>query len=499
MIPILVYMDQKKKYHSQLTRRSFIKKTGLTTSLFSLYPLSFSSFFSNSTDDKRIIVIGAGLAGLSCAYELDQAGFNVILIEARSRPGGRVNTYREPFSDNLYSEMGAEYVDSSDTYIHEYCKKFDLKVLPAKQYDGVYVKGQTSTIEGLRSGRDLLPFKGALEGKLFGQEVQYIQKWIDLVKQKGISSPEVQALDKISVEDILKEGGAPKDIIDLYTYANATEQTAVPSKMSALYMVLSNTRTSNFSENTVEGRIFGGNDQLPKTFAKKLGTKIMYNRPLQRLDYDSNGITATVKENERLVQIPAKKCVLAIPASILKNIDINPGFSIEKINCINNQQYGHAMKIAMQYRQRFWDDKNSIGQRVFTDTPLRRVYHFSIDQPGPRGILLSFTSGEDAIKLGRLDKNERLNIAQNTCRDIWPEAPNFWEKGVVKYWNEDPWVKASYSFAGIGQKGFREILAKPEGPVFFAGEHTAIQRASMNGAIESGMRVTEELKRADIS
>ena len=499
MIPILVYMDQKKKYHSQLTRRSFIKKTGLTTSLFSLYPLSFSSFFSNSTDDKRIIVIGAGLAGLSCAYELDQAGFNVILIEARSRPGGRVNTYREPFSDNLYSEMGAEYVDSSDTYIHEYCKKFDLKVLPAKQYDGVYVKGQTSTIEGLRSGRDLLPFNGALEGKLFGQEVQYIQKWIDLVKQKGISSPEVQALDKISVEDILKEGGAPKDIIDLYTYANATEQTAVPSKMSALYMVLSNTRTSNFSENTVEGRIFGGNDQLPKTFAKKLGTKIMYNRPLQRLDYDSNGITATVKENERLVQIPAKKCVLAIPASILKNIDINPGFSIEKINCINNQQYGHAMKIAMQYRQRFWDNKNSIGQRVFTDTPLRRVYHFSIDQPGPRGILLSFTSGEDAIKLGRLDKNERLNIAQNTCRDIWPEAPNFWEKGVVKYWNEDPWVKASYSFAGIGQKGFREILAKPEGPVFFAGEHTAIQRASMNGAIESGMRVTEELKRADIS
>ena len=487
------------KNQNQFTRRTFIKKAGLTTSLFSLYPLSYSSIFSNSTDDKRIIVIGAGLAGLSCAYELDQAGFNVMLIEARSRPGGRVNTYRDPFSDNLYSEMGAEYVDSSDTYIQEYCKKFNLKILPAKQYDGVYVKGQTSSIEGLRSGRDLLPFKGTLEGKLFGQEVQYIQKWIDLVKLKGINSPEVQALDRISVEDILKEGGAPKDIIDLYTYANATEETAVPSKMSALYMILSNTRTSNFSENTVEGRILGGNDQLPKTLAQKLGTKIMYNRPLLRLDYNSNGIIATVKEKQRLVQIPAKKCVLAIPASILKNIEINPGFSEEKINCINNQQYGHAMKIAMQYRQRFWDNKNSIGQRVFTDSPLRRVYHFSIDQPGPRGILLSFTSGEDAIKLGKLDNKKRLNIAQNSCRNIWPEAPMFWEKGVVKYWNEDPWVKASYSFAGVGQKGFREILAKPEGPVFFAGEHTAIQRASMNGAIESGMRVTDELKRAESS
>ena len=498
MIPILVYMDQKKKYYNQLTRRSFIKKTGLTTSLFSIYPLSFSSISCNSTDDKRIIVVGAGLAGLTCAYELDQAGFNVLLIEARSRPGGRVNTYRETFSDNLYSEMGAEYVDSSDTHIHEYCKRFDLKVLPAKQYDGVYVKGQSLSIEGLKSGRDLLPFKGASEGKLFGQEVQYIQKWIDLVEQKGMNSPEVQALDKISVEDILKEGGATKDIIDLYTYANATEETALPSKMSALHMVLSNTRTSNFSENTVEGRIFGGNDQLPKTLAKKIDTKIMYNRPLQRLEYDSNGITATVKENQRLVQIQAKKCVLAIPASILKNIDINPSFSMEKTNCINNQQYGHAMKIAMQYKKRFWDYKNSIGQRIFTDTPLRRVYHFSIDQPGPRGILLSFTSGEDAIKLGKLDNNKRLDIAKSTCSDMWPETSNYWEKGVVKYWNEDPWVKASYSFAGLGQKGFREILAEPEGPVFFAGEHTAIQRASMNGAIESGLRVTEEIKRTQI-
>jgi len=481
---------------NQLTRRSFLKTTSVATSLASISPLTISSIFSASSDDKRIIVVGAGLAGLSCAYELDQAGFNVILIEARSRPGGRVRTYRDPFADNLYAEMGAEYVDSTDMYVKEYCKKFDLKVLPAKQYDGVYVRGQRLTMEGLRSGKDLLPFKGTLKGKLFGQEVQYIQKWIDLVNQKGVSYPEVQALDKISVEEMLKKGGAPKDIIDLYTYTNATESTTVPSKMSALYMVLANTRTSAFNENTEEGRIFGGNNQLPKIFAKKLGTKIKYNRSLQSLVFDSKGVIATIEENGKKTTIKGIKCVLAIPASILRNININPGFSIEKINCIQNQQYGHAMKIAMQYRRRFWDDKNSIGQRVFTDTSLRRIYHFSIDQPGPRGILLSFTSGEDAIKLGRLDENKRVKIAQNTCKNIWPESPQYWEKGITKYWNEDPWVKASYSLAGIGQKGFREILAKREGPVFFAGEHTAVQRASMNGAIESGLRVMEELKRA---
>ena len=484
------------KKQNHLTRRSFIKKTGAATSLAALYPISISSIFKGSSDDKRIIVVGAGLAGLSCAYELGQAGLNVILIEARSRPGGRVRTYRDPFADNLYAEMGAEYVDSTDNLVKQYCNKFGLKVLPAKQYDGVYVRGRRLSMKGIQSGIDSLPFEGIQKGKLFGQEVQYIQKWIDLVKQKGANSPEVLALDNMSVEEVLKKGGAPKDIIDLYTYTNATEATSVPSKMSALYMVLANSRTSAFSENTVEGRIFGGNDQLPKEFAKRLGTRIKYNRSLRSLVFSSNKITANVIEDGKRTSIKGIKCVLAIPASILRTIKIDPGFTAEKTNCIQKQQYGHVMKVAMQYRRRFWDDNNSIGQRVFTDTRLRRIYHFSINQPGPRGILLTFTSGEDAKKLGRLNEDRRMKVAQNTCKDIWPEAPQYWENGITKYWNEDPFVKASYSLSGVGQKGYREILAKPEGPVFFAGEHTAIHRASMNGAIESGLRVTEELKRA---
>ena len=476
---------------NKITRRSFIKRSGIVTSLFSL---SSPSIFPSSTDDNRIIVIGAGLAGLSSAYELDKAGHNVILVEARSRPGGRVSTYRDQFSDNLYSEMGAEYVDSTDKHVQDYCRKFNLKILPAKQYDGVNVRDNKLSMDRIVSGDVTLPYTGTENGMLFGQEVKYIQKWIDLVNKKGINSSEVQALDKISVEDILKEGGAPQDIIELYTYANATESTTTPSKISALAMILSNIKTTGFSENTVEGRIFGGNDQLPKILAEKLGKKINYNTPLYQLNYDSDGVTATVKDKGKLTNISAKKCVIALPASVLKNIDVYPGFSKEKIKCINEQAYGHAMKIAMQYKKRFWDNTNSIGQRVFTDTPLRRIYHFSIDQPGPRGILLSFTSGEDAIKLGKLSDDKRNEIAKNTCSKIWQEAPQYWERGVVKYWNEDPWTKASYSFSGVGQKDFKEILARPEGPIYFAGEHTAIQRASMNGAIESGFRVTDEIK-----
>ena len=224
-----------------------------------------------------------------------------------------------------------------------------------------------------------------------------------------------------------------------------------------------------------------------------MGSKIKYNRALKRLKFNDKGVTAIVNKNGVNESIKALKCVIAIPASVLKNVDIEPGFSSDKTYCIQNQDYGHVMKVAMQYQKRFWDQKQSIGQRVFTDTRLRRVYHFSIDQPGPRGILLTFTSGEDAKKLGRLSEERRMRVAQETCENIWPESSQYWENGITKYWNEDPWVKASYSIAGVGQKGFRDILAKPEGPIYFAGEHTAFYRASMNGAIESGLRAKSEL------
>ena len=132
--------------NNKISRRSFLKRTSAFTSLASIAPFSISSILSETSDDKRIIVIGAGLAGLSCAYELDRAGYNVMLIEARTRAGGRVRTYRDLFADNLYAEMGAEYVDSSDDLVHQYCKNFNLRVLPAKQYDGVYVKGNRLSI-----------------------------------------------------------------------------------------------------------------------------------------------------------------------------------------------------------------------------------------------------------------------------------------------------------------------------------------------------------------
>ena len=504
------------------SRREFIK-TSLFFGASALVPVGLALtniVQGKNSDDRRIIVIGAGLAGLACSYDLYKAGYNVILLEARSRPGGRVRTYRDPFADGLYAEMGAEYVDSEDHYVKKYAKEFGLSILKAKLYDGVYVRGKKFRMKDLQSLRHQLPYADVEGSNLFGQEKKYINHYVERIqtwsKQNSISSfslhdsggqkksknsininnlpQDILDLDNLSVADLLRKEGAHKDIIELYTFTNATESTGRPETLSAFSMVLGHFMADSFNEETDEGRIQGGNDQLPKAFAKSLSNTIFYRRPVKKIEYNNDGVEVSFLEDGKLTSLKGDKCVITMPVSLLRRTKINPAFTADKMHCIRKQSYGHVMKIAMQYKHRFWDESASIGQRVFTDTPLRRVYHHSIDQPGPRGILLSFTSGSDAEKLGRMSEARRMEVSQSTCRKIWLDTPQYWEGGISKYWNEDPWIRASYSVVGVGQKDFREILARKEGLCHFAGEHTSIYRSSMNGAIESGLRASREIQ-----
>ena len=147
----------------KISRRDFIKKGGASVAVAAITPLMTTRVLSSAPgSDRRVIVIGAGLAGLSSAYELVQAGFDVTVLEARTRPGGRVRTYRDPFADGLYAEMGAEYVNSDDTYAHKFCKKFGLKVLTAKLYDGILVRDHRYKMSDFQKQQSKLPFEGCL-------------------------------------------------------------------------------------------------------------------------------------------------------------------------------------------------------------------------------------------------------------------------------------------------------------------------------------------------
>ncbi|HZM50955.1 MAG TPA: NAD(P)/FAD-dependent oxidoreductase [Vicinamibacteria bacterium] len=486
-----------------MDRRTFLAQTAAT--LATTWTAAAAAHAEPSTVEtqaaapdasRQVLVLGAGLAGLAAAYELKKAGYAVTVLEARTRPGGRVLTYRDPFADGLYAEMGAEYVDATDEYDHRFCKELGLKVMTAKLYDAIFVRGQRFKMAAFKQGKEKLPYAGTEGGRLFGQEAAYLKRVLALIKDPEKLPPEILKLDNLSVVELLAQEGAPEDIAALFTYTQACESTARPHEMSALHLVRSHRRS--FSEDTDEGRILGGNDQLPKGLARALAGQILYNRPVRKIAHDGEGATVTFEEGGAVRTLRAPRLVVALPFKVLRDIEITPSFSAAKTKCIATLAYGHVMKLAMQHQQRFWDEPASLGQRVFTDTLLRRVYHFSIDQPGPRGILMSFTSGADAEALGRMSDAERLRTGLQEAAKIWPEAPRHFEGGAVKYWNEDPWIRGSYSFEGVGQaRDYLQIAAAPEGRVHFAGEHTSVHRASMNGALESGVRAASEVRKAE--
>ena len=117
---------------------------------------------------------------------------------------------------------------------------------------------------------------------------------------------------------------------------------------------------------------------------------------------------------------------------------------------------------------------------------------------GIAGAVVDSRSAMSAETLGRMSDADRLRTALSETAKIWPEAPRHFEGGAVKYWNEDPWIRGSYSFEGVGQaRDFLQIARAAEGRVHFAGEHTSIHRASMNGALESGVRAAAEVRQAE--
>src|SRR5262245_29571142 len=177
--------------HRTISRREFLHGAAAAAAslAFRTTPLQAKE------TSKDVVVLGAGLAGLAAAYELNKAGFDVAVLEARTHPGGRVRTYRDPFSDGLYAEMGAEYVDALDEYDHRYCKEFGLKVLTAKLYDGIFVRGKKFRMDEFKKNKQALPFKGTKPGVLFGQEEEYTKKLLEQIRDPSKLPPEILKLD----------------------------------------------------------------------------------------------------------------------------------------------------------------------------------------------------------------------------------------------------------------------------------------------------------------
>lgn len=482
-----------------MDRRHFLRASGLMAAgLFGSPEFTFSRTnqrLERRGTAKRVIVIGAGLAGLSAAYELTQAGHDVTILEAQMRPGGRVLTLREPFSDGLYAEAGAEGIPDAHDLTLRYIQLFQIPLnpsLPSNLGTISYHRGQR--IKHTEGTNPELPYDLTPEEKQLGPAIWPKYRPPSVLDEIGdFAAPDwppdsPKKFDQMTYAEFLQSQGASSEAI---TYMTASFRWGDGADTVSALMVLRGTADERKANNWY--RIRGGTDLLPKAFAERLKEKILHGSPVVKIEHDAGGVRVTFSQARAYRTIVGDYLVCAIPFSVLRQIEISPRFSPEKQRAIEQLPYFSAARVFLQSRRRFWIDEGLDGE-AWTDLPIGNVASTSSDQPGPRGILQSYSVGPHARQICAMKESDRISSALEQMGKVFPGIREIFEGGVSKCWDEDPWARGASSWYKPGQ--MTELwphIARPEGRVHFAGDHTSPWIRWMQGALHSGNRVAREI------
>ena len=482
-----------------LKRRRFLKQSALVSGGLALSSLSGFALHRKRAErrgaPKRVIILGAGLAGMSAGYELAEAGHDVLLLEARSRPGGRVYTLRKPFADGLYAEAGATRIPENHHWTMKYVDEFGLELdefRPTDLQDVHYVHGSRIVAghgDAISWPVELTPEERTLG--LTGMRRKYVTPVLKEMGNVGVfdwSPPEsVREFDEMTWTEFLAARGASPGAVELLTMGHSS---GLYGEMSALQML----RVS------VEGRtrrqmfkIRGGNDLLPQAFASRLKEKIRFNSQAVRIEHDDQGVRVAFLESGKQQSVSGDLIICAIPFSLLKNIDVRPGFSAEKRRAIEQLWYTSIARVSLQTRARFWQGEGLSGFAQ-TDLPIMESWNLTHNAQGTRGILAAYCSGPSARAITAMNEADRVAYTVKQMELLFPGIREHFEFGVSVCWDEEQWSRGAWSWLKPGQaKTILPYISRSEGRIHFAGDHTSAWSSWMQGALESGNRVAQRV------
>ena len=484
-----------------MRRRDFLKHAWTASAALAVPPLRVSARPPHRTElgraPKKILIVGAGLAGLSAAYELTRGGHDVTLLEARTRAGGRVFTLRDGFAEGLFAEAGAARIPDHHDFTLRYAQLFGLSLDPFEplgQRSVYFVRGKRISV---RPG-DRVEWPHALTSEerqlgLDGMREKYIGSMLNAVGDvRDPNWPPAELLrryDDMNRSDFWRSRGASPDAISLLSLGGVDDRV---ESWSTLFMLrnqaLNRARTKYF-------KIHGGNDLLPRAFAQQLSDRIHYDAPVVRIEQDAQGVRAVFRKSGSHHTATADYLIVAVPFSVLREIEIAPAFSLEKRRAIAELPYLSASKIFLQSKRRFWADNGESGFGT-TDLAIGQVWDASYGLPGVRGILQAFPISIHSSEFTAMTEEERIRVALEQVDAVYPGMRELFEGGVTKCWEQDPWARGASSFYRPGQfRSLQPHVARPEGRIHFAGEHTSIWIDGwMQGALESGNRVAREVE-----
>jgi len=447
---------------------------------------------------QHVLVLGAGLAGLAAAWELVEAGHEVTVLEARSRPGGRIRTLRSSFADGLHAEAGGMAFSSADANAARYIDALGLtraEFADAGLRSLYYLDGRRfSTRPGQRVD---WPYSLTAEESELGPRGLIGRYILDGLSQDAANpaawqEPHLASLDQVTLADFMRARGASDGAVELLGRTLWFGAAIDVSSMLSIAM-------ADFPSDILGAAGFvlrGGNDQLPRGMANRLRRHVRYGIEVESIQEGREQVRVHARQAGESLAFTADRLVCTIPAPVLRELQIDPALPPEQERAIRELNYLGVTRTFLQVRRAFWFDEGVSGA-AHTDLPIGQIERHPLSVAAAtdeRSILESHVRGPHAYELGEMTPAEVLDVTLRDMEKVHPQIRQQYEGGLTKSWTSDPFVRSGFSMATPGQvTGFLEILKKSRGRIHFAGEHTSIMRATMEGALRSGVRAAREV------
>jgi monoamine oxidase len=449
----------------------------------------------------RIAVVGAGLAGLTCAYRLKQEGLAATVYEASSRVGGRCYSHRGYFDQGQIAEHGGELIDTGHTQVRQLAQELglDLDNLCRAEQNGTeplyFIGGEPYTVA--RATDDLKAIWQKLHGDLSAAGYPTLY---NRYTQRGWE------LDHLSIIDWINEsvpGGSGSRLGQLLDVAYNIEyggECAQQSALNLLYLLgyAGPGKLRLFGPSNEKYHVRGGNDQIASRLAALLEGQVRTAMRLAAIRLNGNG-TYTLTFDSGIVSedVVADRVVLAFPFSMLRSsVDYSrAGFSPVKQTAIAELAMGTNTKLNVQFTGRHWQSLGCNGE-TYADTGYQNTWEVTRGQPGTAGILVNYTGGNVGASFSSGTPAARAAQFLGQIEPVLPGLAARWNgKAHIDYWTGYRWTRGSYAYWQVGQyTRFAGAEGERSGNCHFAGEHTSVDfQGYLNGAVESGERAAGEI------
>lgn len=439
-----------------------------------------------------VVVVGAGIAGLVAARELNRTGRDVLVLEARDRVGGRLLNHH--LGDGKVVEVGGQWIGPTQDRIEALVGDLGLETFPT------YTSGEIAVRVG--------DFKGRAEG--FPQLSEHA--FNDLASAIGQLEAMAQTLDPAApwaaerahewdaqtlatfIDEAAKDPDA-RALLDLIAGAVFTASAAELSLLHVLFYIRSAGNLSPLLTDVEGGaqelRIVGGTQRICEALAADLGDRVVLNAPVRLISQTQAAVRLRTDEDE----VTGRSCIVAVPPAVCDRIAFDPPLPARRAQLQRRMAAGSVIKCNAVYDEPFWREDGLSGQIIDAEGPITIGFDNSPPDGSP-GVLMGFLEADVARRLACVSREEcRQAVLDSFAAHFGPKAHHPVDY-VEGRWDEEEWTRGCYgaNHPPGSLTRYGRAIREPVGLVHWASAESATRWVNyMDGAVESGARAASEV------